>query len=333
MTPQAFRRRAVAACLSLALAAAEAAAAEPTAAERTLAEALFREGKRLMSEGRYAEACPKLAESLRLERGGGTLLNLAVCHQQEGKLATAWAEFAEALGRARRDGRREREQFALDHIAAIEKRLSFIVVTVDPGAPPGLEVRLDGVRLGRPTWSTSVPLDPGTHRLHAVAPGLRPWEVIVTVAAGERRRVLVPALAAGRHGPTPASAPSARGLGSRRTAALVLGGVGVASLTLTAVFGARAITKERDSDAHCAGTLCDAPGLGLNREARTAAVVADVTLGIGVVALGIGTYLWLSTRGDREGRPAEGRPRTESRLRVTPALGARGAGVAVGGEF
>lgn len=65
-----------------------------------LAESLFREGKRLSGERKFADACPKFAESYKLDPGLGTLLNLAICHESEGKPATAWAEFSETSSRA-----------------------------------------------------------------------------------------------------------------------------------------------------------------------------------------------------------------------------------------
>src|SRR5450432_2466634 len=82
----------------------EPANAQVSQTDRTLAQSLFEQGKQLMQAGRYADACPKLEESQRLDPGGGTMLNLALCYEDEGKISTAWADFKEALSMARRDG-------------------------------------------------------------------------------------------------------------------------------------------------------------------------------------------------------------------------------------
>ena len=65
----------------------------------------------------------KFAESHRLDPSGGTILNLALCHEKEGKLARSWSEFTEAIAFARRDYRADREAEAQDHAGKLEPRL------------------------------------------------------------------------------------------------------------------------------------------------------------------------------------------------------------------
>src|SRR5262245_2596708 len=125
-----MRSRIVCSALCAAMAAVAPALAEPTATERAMADSLFNEAKKLLARGKPPEACAKLAESYKLDPAGGTLLNLGMCHEIEGKTATAWTEFELALALARKSRRADREKAAREHMTALEPRMSRITVTV-----------------------------------------------------------------------------------------------------------------------------------------------------------------------------------------------------------
>jgi hypothetical protein len=270
-------------------------AARAQAVDAALAESLFREGKALMDKNRLAEACPKLAESQRLDPGSGTMLALALCHERQGKHATAWAAYNEAATMARAAGRADRQEAATQRAAALEGKLSRLVVSVDPAAraAPGLSVRRDGAPLPDAAWGVSIPVDPGEHLIEASAPGKEPWSVRVTLGATrDHQRVVVPALADQR---------STGGDGvdkPRRIAAFVVGGAGVAALGVGAVFGAMAISKRSRAEDLCGGAspCASANGVASNDQAKTFALVSNITLGAGVAAAGTGLFLLLTSR-------------------------------------
>src|SRR4051794_27921960 len=60
----------------------------PASAGSPQAAALVRDAKRLMAQRQYAAACPKLQEAQRLAPSPKMLLELALCHEKEGKTAS-----------------------------------------------------------------------------------------------------------------------------------------------------------------------------------------------------------------------------------------------------
>ncbi len=164
--------------------------------QQLLAESLFDQGRVLMEQGKYPEACAKFAESQRLDPGGGTLMNLAVCHEKEGRLGTAYVELSAALAQATREGRKDREALAREHLAAITPKLPRLGVTVQQDEPD-LEVLVDGAVLRRPAWGVASVVDPGTHVVEATAPGKVTFSVQIPVGAGEKRIVEIPPLRSG----------------------------------------------------------------------------------------------------------------------------------------
>jgi hypothetical protein len=278
--------------------------ADATGQDAARAQALFEDGKRLMSASKYDEACDKFAESQRLDAGGGTLLALALCHEGQGKTATAWSDFNLVLTQARRDGRTEREQAAQEHIALLTAKLTKLSVRVT--AQADVTVTCDGTALGKAEWGTPEPVDPGTHTVTASAPGKKTWRTTVE-ARGEGTTVTVnvPLLEPGAPeagaaaAPAPAVAPepgppTASGAGPWRPAGLVMGAVGVVGLGVGSAFGLAAMSRRSDAQsAGCVGNVCPADAASKRDEARNAANLSTVFFVAGGVLAAGGVTLWL----------------------------------------
>jgi hypothetical protein len=93
------------------------------------AESLFEQGRAQMAGGDYIGACPKFEESYNLEPANGTLLALALCHEAQGRWASALSEFVAVAAASARDGRTDRADVAREHIASLEPKVA-------PAVPP-----------------------------------------------------------------------------------------------------------------------------------------------------------------------------------------------------
>jgi hypothetical protein len=172
------------------------------------AQLLFEQGRDLLRAGNVAEACPKLAESQRLDPANGTLLALAMCHEAEGKLASAWAEYTGVAGLAKHDGQVERAAWSKERAEALRPRLSMLELQVPESVRrlPNLQVYRDGVQMLSGGWNVPVPVDGGEYRIAVSANGYQSWECVVTVATeGDVKVQPVPAL---EPLPEPATPPS-----------------------------------------------------------------------------------------------------------------------------
>lgn len=264
-----------------------------------IAQSLFDDARALLESGRYAEACPKFAESQRVDPGGGTLLNLALCHELEGRTATAWLEFREALAQAIRDQRDDRVALARSHIDGLLPKLAKVTVHVpDDLSARNPEVCLDRAALPRSAWGIPIPVDPGEHEISVVVSGAR-WET--SVVAREPGAVYDVKIAA-------PSAPPSDGAGKpgerRRGAAfwVVLSGAAVffvaSGITGILALDADAYVRENCSSARDFCRVGDA-GESASR-ARALAWTSTVTLGAGVAAVAVAFLL------PREARPRSG---------------------------
>ena len=152
---------------------------------------LFEQGRALMLEGRFDEACPRLAESQARDPRLGTLLNLAACHEKQGKIGSAWVEYQKVLTAAKAEGQTARAALAEARIAALDPVVPWLTI-VTPEDEPEIQVRLDGGALAREAWGKDMPVDPGAHEVTASRGGAEPsFSERVELGRGERRRVRV----------------------------------------------------------------------------------------------------------------------------------------------
>lgn len=302
--------------------------------EVPVAEALYQAARDLMAQGNYASACPKFAESYRLDPATGTLLNLAACHEAEGKLATAWTEYMDVARIGRRDGRADRVKYAKEHADALLPKLSRLTISIAPGVDAaGLEVTLDGMAVGQVTLGVAAPLDPGPHVVVAGAPGKKPFsQTVVLGAVADQQLLTIPALEPGEpEAPPPlapvavakaaapppapsAKEPTGKGL---TVPVIVTGSVTVALAAATAVTGVLYLNHRSNYRAETDPTerhseYDTAQGFGI---ASTALFVG--TLGCAAAT----TYLYVSSRN------------STTRARLSPMVGPGFAFVTAGGDF
>lgn len=342
-----MKRVAAPLALLVAFACARSAFAQTSAADKATAQALYDEGKRLMDAGQFAQACPKFADSEKLDPGVGTLLNLAVCYERNGQTASAWATYKDAASAAANAGEAAREKYARDHAAALEPSLAKLTVAV--AAPTdGLEVRRDGVLVPSASFGLALPIDPGDHTVTASAPHFKPWSTTVSVAKSATASVQIPALEpAPEAAPPPAPVPPpvqqpapaqpqtvivyqgepVKKGGAQRfwgVFSIVLGGVAMGVGTAGGLLAKNEWNKSNDPNngpngggghtPDCINDVCTQQGLQHRHDAETIAGVATgVFIGGAVVAAG-GIVLLITAPSGYE-KPA---PTT---LSLTPTLG------------
>ncbi|MBX3263797.1 MAG: hypothetical protein KIS78_13820 [Labilithrix sp.] len=272
--------------------AARAAPAAPLTDEQ-VAQSLFETARALMERGDYARACPMLAESQRLDPGGGTLLNVALCHEGEGKLATAYFELNQAAAQAVKDGRKDREDIARQHLAELAPRLPRLLVRVAAPHPEGLAIQIDGAPANVAILDVPTPVDPGKHVVEVSAPGYETsrWEgESAPSVTSEVTVTLQPTATGSPAARTPDVERPKRGTSARTYLFLGAGGLAIGSI----VFFALSTTARSAALEKCIPdrNFCsDDDGVGAVGRARGFAWASIGALGAAAILGGVGLFV------------------------------------------
>jgi hypothetical protein len=255
--------------------------------DAVLAETLFREGRALLESGQTSKACVKLTESYRLDARTGTLMNAAACHEMEGKLATAWAEFLEAARLARARGGAEGaklEETAKARAAQLEPRMHRVLLVIaDPASD--LSIRLDERDLPAAAWSTRMPVDDGAHVLEARRPDHASYQYRFDTRGPGESTVKIPSLVPTPDEAKPPLAPS--GEASSPLSRPVFWGaaaVAVIAAGVGTIYGVQAIDAKNERDGDCNAAGCSASGIAKQNDAFGAATASTVFFTVGSVA-------------------------------------------------
>jgi hypothetical protein len=328
--------------------------ADASAAQKAAAESLFDDGLKAMKSGHFAEACPKLEESERIDPAIGTLLYLGECYEKTSRTASAWATFREAASAAAAQGENDRTRVATARADRLQPGLSKLTIRVAPETAQlgALRIARDNAVVVNALFGVAIPVDPGKYRIIASADGYQTYETDIEVAAnGDSKSVDIPALKVSN---TPA--PAAAGLGAAaatsttsdtptnipprnpepdsppshdnglRTAAYVTGALGVVGLGIGSYFGIRAISKNSDAEKYCPrGNLCDDPrGESVTNDAKHAAVASNIAIGVGAAFVVGSVVLFLSSKTSEK---------AAARVELQPLISRDLAGIGLGGAF
>jgi tetratricopeptide (TPR) repeat protein len=314
-------------CLVPALARAQPAAEPPAAVDTPAAVELFEQGRADLAAGNVDAACKKFDLSLRKDpRAVGTLLNLALCNERQGKVASALALFIEAYDRANESSSIEQRVAAEEHIATLRPQVPFLVISRAGTALPGEKLLIDDKVVSLDEKELAV--DPGTHDVTLTAPGRLPFETQVSAKVSARVKLTLPELAVPRPGVVRESWRRSYG-----TFATITGGALVALAGGGILYARHRYDQQFDDPdgagpklAHCGSgpttddglETCDRTGKSKVDSARTIGTTSAVIGGLGAATLVVGLYLWISA---------------PSAVVVTPVAGPEGAGVRISGRF
>ncbi len=322
------------------------------------AEALFAAGKQRLAYSDYAAACSLFAQSYLIVPATGSLLALALCHERQGKLASALREYEEALERSHDEQRGDREEAARAQIARLKQRVSTLTLRLEE---PELRliVRVNGELVPPARIGKALPMDGGFLLVEAEAEGKITWRTGLTIAeSGEALTVSIPLMSPGAASaaplivdpppppPPPPPAPSVAAApkveappkietptkvepskpGRAKLSRLERTGIallctGALSAGAAVGFTLRAVSKNRESDQGCVDDVCSEDARLDRLQARGSGNIATVAT---AAAAALGTSgLIAFLIGARRQRDARAEA---SRVRASAWVNGNGAG-------
>jgi hypothetical protein len=165
------------------------AASEPTPSELSVARRLFDEGRVAEDAARWHEAAEKFRKATAIKDTPGMRFHLARCEEEQGAFVEALVEY----DRARElidSGVKAADVEKLLAGARERVRAKVALLTLQlPSDVQNVSVELDGKPLSRSVLGVPMPINPGKHRLNAVAVGRTRFSTELALGTGEVRQL------------------------------------------------------------------------------------------------------------------------------------------------
>jgi hypothetical protein len=299
-------------------------AAGQSAKDVAAARQAFKEGEEAEGRGDLAIAVTKFRQALAIKATAQLHLRIGAVEEKLGRLADALGSYERSLEKA--GSLPAVAKVARELIDALRPRVPLVRIIIDR-PPPDLTVTIDGVPMASSALGTEFPIDPGTHRLHAQAPGWLPRDQAFDAPERSHPRLKLDLLPSGD--PKPPPPPLAPPPPSRVPGGLLVGG-GAAVLVAGAVLFADSFVLDATINGECKGpgrTLCPVSmETTINSQVKMVNVLRFTGAGVGVVGVaGMSVGVYLLTK-------APPSP-TAGYVRLLPTAGPGAAGATLFGRF
>jgi hypothetical protein len=218
--------------------------------------------------------------------------------------------------------RRARDDASL-MVEELDRRIP--TLRLDLSAAPaagGIRIVVDGFMVGRKEAETPRRMGAGRHTIAVFAEGHEDLAEQVTLAEGDKRTLeirLTRKATDGRPGIASSSAVDERQRDGHRGWAYVGFGVGAAGIVAGSVTGVMSLSKASSVKDRCDGSTCPIDAKGDFDRARTLGWVSNISFGVGVAGVALGTIALLTSPGkDRKSGPASARGST---MTIRPFVG------------
>ena len=176
---------------------------------RAAARQHLSQAEELKKKGQLAEACKHFEEVERLDPQLPTLMELAECSEQLGKLVEAQGQWSLARDRAKHDEKPQSRARAEARLAAVQKRLAHLTLQLAANAPAGAQVLRDDVPLEAASLASALPMDPGDHVILVRLAGHDDAKFPVKLGEGDNQTLAIAVgPATGSQGSAPPPPPS-----------------------------------------------------------------------------------------------------------------------------